>query len=46
MTLDFDFWLKFCSREEFSFRNVYVSMVEGANFGYIRKKKIDSRNTD
>ena len=26
MTLDFDFWLMPCSREEFSFRNIYVSM--------------------
>ena len=27
MTLDFEFWLMLCSREGFSFKNVYVSNV-------------------
>ena len=35
MTLDLDFWLMLCSREEFSFRNVYVSMLVGTKQLYM-----------
>ena len=38
MTLDLDFWLMLCSRGEFSFRNVYVSMLVGTKQLYIHAK--------
>ena len=37
MTLDLDFRLLFCSREECSFRNVYVSMLVGTKQLYAQK---------
>ena len=44
VALDLDFWLMLYSREEFSFRNVYVSMLVGIKKRYIRKS--NSRNAD
>ena len=37
MTLDLDLWLMLCSREEFSFRNVHVSMLVGTKRLYTHK---------
>ena len=38
MTLDLDLWLMLWSREEFSFRNVYASMLAGTNQLYMQKR--------
>ena len=43
MTLNLDFWLTLFSREEFSFRNAYVSFLVGAKQLYTQKWFI---NTD
>ena len=47
MTLYLDFWLMLCSREEFSFRNVYVSILEGTKQLYrpkwFKKYQLESR---
>ena len=37
MPLDLDFWLMLCSREEFSFRNIYVSMLVGTKQLHMQK---------
>ena len=38
MALDLDFGLMFCSREEFSFKNVYVNMLVGIKQLYTQKR--------
>ena len=38
MTLDLDFWLMLCRREEFSFRNVYDSMLVGTKLNLFTQK--------
>ena len=37
ITLDLDFWLMLCIREEFCFRNVYVSILVGTKQLYTHK---------
>ena len=44
MTLDLEFWLMLCvSREEFSFRNVYVSTKQLQNV-YVGTKQLYAQN--
>ena len=40
MSLDLDFWLVLGSREDLSFRNVYVSMLVGTKQPYTQMFKV------